>query len=242
MRKISLWARHHRPSAISSLIVIKLLLAALAYYIGSALLDLSIHIPFFVLLSAMAVFLLAALLYPSRRQYSGSKKQRYTWQKSCDFTIAACCFLMIASLVNSNGAVSGITDSFASQVTTVKTPTAEEILASLKYRDKSTLTRQEKRILKDEFKKQLKLYAVAKVTGNKDGAGKALLITLTIIGAIGLLYLVAALACSLSCNGSDFAAVVVALLGTAAIVWLVIVLIKRITRGPKMKNKTEPGN
>src|SRR6185503_2830810 len=105
MRKISLWARHHRPAAIASLVVIKLLLAALAYYIGSALLDLSIHIPFFVLLSAMAGFLLAALLYPSRLRHSGSKKQRYAWQKSCDLTIAACSFLMIITLVNSNGAV-----------------------------------------------------------------------------------------------------------------------------------------
>src|SRR6185503_15859954 len=218
MRKISLWARHHRPAAIASLVVIKLLLAALAYYIGSALLDLNIHIPFFVLVSTMAIFLLAALLYPSRRRHGASKRQRYTWQKSCDFAIAACSFVMIATLVNSNGAVSGITDSFASQVTTVETPTAEEILASLKYRDKSTLTRHEKRILKDEFKKQLKLYAVAKVTGNKDGAGKALLITLTIIGALGLLYLVAALACTLSCNGSDAAAVVVFILGLAAVV------------------------
>ena len=132
--------------------------------------------------------------------------------------------------------------SFASNVITKATPSAEEILASLQYRDKSSLTRQEKRILKEEFKKQIKIYAVAKITGNKDGASKAVLIILTIIAAIGLLTLLAALACSLSCNGSDAAAVIVGVLGAAAIIWGTIVLVNRISRGPKKKsgNPTEP--
>jgi hypothetical protein len=238
MRKISLWAKHHRLQAIASLVIIKLLLAVIAFYIGSALLDLDIQIPFIVFIIAMIILLVAAFLYPSRHK-GFSKKQFYVRQKSSDFIIAACSFVMIGTLVNNN-LPAPVTMALASNVSAI-TPTAEEILASLQYRDKSTLTKKEKRILKQEFKKQLGVYAVAKVKGDKSGAGKSVLMILTIIAALGLLYLVAALACNLSCNGSDFAAVVVLLLGTAAIVWGVVVLLNRISKGPKKKKEESPG-
>ena len=242
MRKISLWAKHHRVEAIVSIVAIKLVLAVIAFYIGSALLEMNFRIPVAVCIIALIVLAVAAWLYPSRRLTHFSKKQFYLRQKSCDFIIGACSFVMIGSLVNNNLPLPGAV-SFASNVITQSTPTAEEILASLQYRDKSSLTRQEKRILKEEFKKQIKIYAVAKITGNKDGASKAVFIILTIIAAIGLLTLLAALACSLSCNGSDVAAVIVGVLGAAAIIWGTIVLVNRISRGPKKKsgNPTEPG-
>jgi hypothetical protein len=122
-----------------------------------------------------------------------------------------------------------------------KDPTAEQILASLKYRDKSSLTRLEKRILKAEFKKQLKVWTLAKITGKKEEGDKAGLIILAIIGAIGLFFLVASLSCSLSCNGSDAAAVAVLLLGTAAIVLGLIAVIRSINRKKRkpVETKTE---
>ena len=241
MRKISVWARNHRLAAISCIVMLKLLLALIAYYVGTSLSKLGIDIPFPVLAATMIVFLATAMFYPSRnRQKTISKNLFYTWQKTCDFVIAACTFVMIATLINSNMAATGTTEAYASHVTTITEPTAEEILASLKYRGKSSLTKQEKRILKTEFKKQLKVYVAEKVKGNKDGAGKAGLIILTIIGALGLLYLVAALACSLSCNGSDAAAVIVGILGVALIVWGTIALIKRISRGKKKNDDVAP--
>jgi uncharacterized membrane protein len=236
MRKISFWAKHHRFQAITFLVIIKLLLAYIAFYVGSSLLDLDIHIPFFVFGIALFILVMAALIYPSRRFTRLSKNQFYIRQKSCDFIVAACSFLMIGTLVNNNLPLAGTTISLASNVTSIQ-PTAEEILVSLKYRDKSTLTRQEKRILKEEFKKQLKVYAVAKVTGHTSDAGQAGLIILTIVAALGLLFLVASLACSLSCNGSDAAAVIVGVLGVALIVWGTIALIKRISKGPEKKKE-----
>jgi uncharacterized membrane protein len=236
MRKISFWAKHHRFGAIAFLVIIKLLLAYIAFYIGSSLLDLDIHIPFFVFGIALFILVMAALIYPSRRFTRLSKNQFYIRQKSCDFIVAACSFVMIGTLVNNNFPLPATTISSASNVTAIQ-PTADEILASLKYRDKTTLTRQEKRILKEEFKKQLKVYAVAKVTGHTSDAGKAGLIILTIVAALGLLFLVASLACSLSCNGSDAAAVIVGVLGVALIVWGTIALIKRISKGPEKKKE-----
>lgn len=99
-------------------------------------------------------------------------------------------------------------------------PASEEILASIHENGKVHLTKQEKRILKPEFRKQLKLYAKAKLRGDKSSGEKALLIILTIIAALRLLYLLAALACSISCGGADALAVIVAVLDTAGIVLL----------------------
>jgi len=239
MRKISLWATHHRFPAITFVVIIKLLLAFIAFYIGSSLVDLNIYIPFIVFIVALTVLIAAAFLYPSDKLRGSGKKYAYTRQKSCDFIIAACSFIMIGTLVNNNMPIPGTTISYASNVVSTTTPTAEEILASLQYRDKSTLTKQEKRILKQEFKRQLKLYVVAKLKKDKDGGAKTAKIILTIVVALGLLYLVAALACSLSCNGSDAAAVIVGILGLALIIWGLVVVIRRIVKGPR-KKQPEP--
>lgn len=64
----------------------------------------------------------------------------------------------------------------------------------------------------------------------KSGAGKGLLIFLTIVGALALLYLLAALSCSIACSGADGLAILVFVAGLGLIVWLSVVVIKRILR------------
>ena len=66
--------------------------------------------------------------------------------------------------------------------------------------------------------------------GKKADAEQVALIILACIAAVGLLYLVMALACTLSCNGSDAAAVIVAILGLAGIIWGLIAVIRAINR------------
>ena len=61
-----------------------------------------------------------------------------------------------------------------------------------------------------------------------------------ILLALILAYGVAALACSLSCAGSDAAAVIVAVLGLTGIVFLTIVLIRGILRKSKKEKETKP--
>lgn len=235
MRKISIWATHHRFPAITFVVILKLLLAFIAFYVGSSLLDLNIQISFIFFIVALGILIGAAFLYPSDKLRSSGKKHMYARQKTCDFIIGACSFVMIGTLVNNSIVLPSTSVAYASNTTTTITPTAEEILASLQYRDKSTLTKKEKRILKEEFKRQLKLYVVAKVKKDKDSGAKTAKIILAIVVALGLLYLLAALCCSLSCNGSDTAAVIVGLLGLFLIVWGLIAVIHRITKGPRKK-------
>jgi fatty acid desaturase len=238
MRKISLWAKHHPLQAILFIIIIKILLAIIAFFIGSALLKMGFYIPFIVFIISIIVLLAAVFFYPSRHFAGLSKKQFYIRQKSCDLAIAICAFVMIGTLVNNNFIIPHSTVSFASNSIIKTSPTAEEILASLQYRDKSSLSKQEKKILKHEFKKQLKVYAKAKLRGKKDEAAKALWIILTVIAAVGLLFLLAALACSLPCSGAEGAAVAVMIIGLVAIIWGAVVLIKRISSGPKQKENS----
>src|SRR5438128_784233 len=73
-------------------------------------------------------------------------------------------------------------------------------------------------------------YVKATIRNDKTAADQALLIILAIIVALGLLYLVAAAACSLSCSGADAAAALVAIVGTVGIIWLLVIIIKKIGR------------
>ncbi|MBL7740945.1 MAG: hypothetical protein JNK14_17115 [Chitinophagaceae bacterium] len=240
MRKISLWAKLHRPAAVISLIFIKLLLLLAAYFIGRSLQDMNIHIPAVFCAVVVILFISAIIFYPRRGNGILTKKQFYALQKSCDYAIALFTFIMATVLVNTNFTLTYPAASSATTSITTNPPTAEEILASLQYRDKKSLTRQEKRILKQEFKHQLKVFVKAKLAGKKDDSDKALLIILTIIGAVGLLFLVAALSCSIACNGAEGLAIAVAILGVTAIVLGVVAIIRSIKRGPRKRTEDLP--
>ncbi len=237
MKSISFWAKHNPWKARLIIVVSHILLILIACWVGIKLFSYDFQIPALLLYLFILIFIIAAAFYPAE------KKKNYLHQKISDFTLAASTFCMIICLAN-NQTISGTIFNTikASSHSSIKpgkeTPTAEQILASLKYRDKSSLTKTEKRILKKEFKDQLKIYTKAKISGNRSTAGDAALIMLAIIVALGLLYVVAALACGISCNGSEGAAIVVAVLGTAAVILGLVLVIKRITRGPRKKKKS----
>lgn len=65
---------------------------------------------------------------------------------------------------------------------------------------------------------------------------KTALIILSVLVAAGLFYIVLGLSCSLSCGGSDAAAVIVLLGGTALTIFLLVLAIRAIT-GKKKKKK-----
>ena len=237
MRKISLWAKHHPRTARVYIIIIKILLAAMAWFVSRSLIEMDIILPGGIGLAALLIFFLAALLYPSKSgTKSSSRSHFYIKQKSCDFTLVACTFIMMVSIINNQQYRIAINSLHAStNIIASSEPTAEQILTSLKDSDKKKLTRLEKRILKQEFKKQLKVFTTASLACDKKGSDQAGWIILTIIVALGLTFLLTALVCSLSCGGAEGIAVVVAILGLAAIIWGTIAMIKKIKRKEKKK-------
>ena len=210
----------------------------MAWFVGRALSEMDITVPRGLGYFTLLIFIVVALLYPSGNSIISSRKYFYIRQKSCDALLAACTFIMMVSITNNQLYHVATSSSYAtSSISISKPPTAEEILSSLKYRDKKTLTKQEKKILRQEFKKQLKIFTKATLSGNKKNADNSALVILVIIGAIGLTILLAALVCSISCGGAEGLAVAVALLGLTAIIWASVVLIRRIHNGPRNKNK-----
>jgi hypothetical protein len=83
--------------------------------------------------------------------------------------------------------------------------------------------------LKHEFFIQVKHYVKAKVKGDAPTAEKAITVVLVIGAAVGLTYLLAGLACSLSCSGAEGLALLVTIIGLSAIIFGSIVLIRTIT-------------
>lgn len=241
MRSLSFWAKNNRPIAITILVITKILLVLLAYSLGRILQGGELVVPAWVYYVSIFFFVAGAVAYPASKKSKTASSGRYHYwrRKTCDVVMSICCFVMITTLVNSNFGIVSPSNISASNAPGVR-PTAEEILASLAHRDKSSLTKMEKRILKKEFKKQLKLYAKAKITGKKKDADKSLLIILTIVAALGLLYLVAALSCGLACNGAEGAATLVAILGVVGVVIGTIFVIRAINRRDRKRREYAP--
>ena len=152
MRQISLWAKQHKNSARFLVILIKITLVFMAYYAGSRLYQIDIHIPGMLLGITCTISICTAILYPSKKNNLLSKDQLYVRQKSCDFILSACTFILIITIVNRGNTIKrSLLSTVYATVIKRPRPKAEEILSSLNYRDKSSLTRVEKRVLKKEF-------------------------------------------------------------------------------------------
>lgn len=243
MKKLSRWAKENPWKARIIIILVHFALVTIALFTGESFTTLGIQFPAWLLFLFLSVFILAAVFYPSRRKRTVINRDlHYFRQKSCDFLLAASTFCMILCLATKNTvSVSIFQPASASNginlTKETKKPTAEEILASLAYRDKSTLTRAEKRILKQEFKTQLKNYVAAKLAGNKAEGDRVGLIILAIIGALGLLFLLASLSCSIACGGSEGLAIAFLIVGAAGIIWGLIAVIRNIKRNNKKARK-----
>ncbi len=237
MKTISIWASRHVMITRYLVAITKLILAAMAYYTGMALYRMQVIVPGNALLiSSLVVFLAIAFIYPNRKKIVHSTRWHYAKQKTCDIIIGLCSFVSIAAMVNNGDIVNTYSHTYGSGI--IKHPiTATELLQTFNSGEKTSFTPKEKRILRKEFYRQLKIYAVAKLNHDAKQSGEAWKIALTIVAALGLLFLVASLACSLSCNGSDAAAVIVGVLGLVGIIWGAVALIRRINRGPNKPGK-----
>lgn len=234
MKKLSFWAKAHPRKAITLIVVLKISLVVLAVYTGNQFYKTGISLSPWLIAFATLLLATGVAFYPAK----GIKQ--YALRKACDYTIALASFIAITCMA-SNGFsnFSPFTETNASIPGKRIAPTAQEILNSLQYRDKESLSRKEKRVLKKEFFKEMKVYAEAKAFGDKKTANEALAIIVSILAAVGLLYLVGALACSLSCSGSDAAAIIVAILGLAGVIIGLIFVIRAIHRGAKKREKKE---
>lgn len=241
MKKISFWAKAHKWQTRVIIIVAFLVLNTLGIVTGILLQQLEVSVSLTVLFILFTLYLAALITYPNKSEKGKtlSRTAFYIKQKSCDFILAASSFGMIVYLANHpdrlfqlypeiNAAMktspSLPKDSLARGYKSIK-----DFSTSMKDKNGNQLKwKERKKLLKEQIREIKKSKGLTK--GDKTG-----LIILSVLVAIGLIVLVASLACSLSCSGSDALAVIVGIGGTALIIFLLVLIIRNI----KKKRKEE---
>lgn len=229
MRKFSLWGKHHVTPARIIIALSNILLIWIAYFLGNQISVSGVEISSLWLYVLMLTFFIACFLYPKQRTST-----TYIKRKMCDAVIISCSFFMVICLVMQLNRPSHLLQTTQAAVpadpSLYKSPEAQKLLEQFTSGQKKEFTAREKRIIRREFKYQLGQYAKAKLTGDKATGDKVGLIILACILAVGLMFLLLGLACSISCGGADGLAVVVAVLGTAGIIWGLIAVIHAIKK------------
>lgn len=237
MRSLSVWARHHIAYARIIIIISRCLLIYIAYFLGTQVAQSGINLSPLWIYFFIILFFITCATYPL-----GKAAKTYKKRKLFDFIISASGFFMMLCWVCGLNQSTAVYETAHAAVlpgdtSLYKSSQAKNLIESFQKGEKTKFTAKEKRIIKKEFNHQLLQYAKSKVTGNTSTADQVALIILACIAAVGLFYLVAALACTISCNGSDAAAIVVLVLGTAAIIWGLVVIIRSILRKKRLKTQ-----
>ncbi len=223
MRLLSYWAKANAPTARLLIVILYVFINIIALITGSLLwaIDIELQEGFLLMLAFISVSLY--LLYPA--------KASYYQRKLFHGLMAVCTFLLITffgnKLHNSNSTWSFLN---STQAVTYHNNGSNE---HVNYEDKHI---KEKRFQKKQAKTFLQKLAAKK---DRSNAAKILLITLTIIVALGLLYLLAALSCTIACNGVEALAILVAIAGTFGIVFGVIRIIQVILGKERRKKRKQ---
>lgn len=245
MKQISYWAKSHKLEARITIVICYIILNVLAIITGYLLQQIGLSLLPVFLFCCFMIFMIAIIVYPSKylKGLHLSYSAFYNLQKTCDFIIVSCTFCMIAYLsnrpenlfrfypqVNASVIIHTPKDNMAKPYKSIS-----DFYSSLKGKGGNSLKwKERKRLLKEQVK------SIKKDKDLSDGE-KISLIILSVLVAIGLFYLVLGLSCSLSCSGSDAAAAIVGLGGTALIIFLLILAIRAIT-GNKRKRKINSEN
>ena len=242
MKKLSVWARNHKNAARLLIIFSFVILTILGLFTGILLADLDLVLSTTTYFLISILFCTGLLRYPPkelRRKYNA--RTFYIRQKSCDFLLAATTFCL---LVVAGQHPEKIFRHFPeSQASVIPLPLLVKDSILKKYKSinefSASMKDQNGKQLKWKERKKLMKQQVRhiKKTTELSGGAKITLIILSVLVALGLVYLVAGLACSLSCSGAEGAAVLLGIGGTGLIIFLLIITIRAIT-GKKRRKKT----
>ena len=240
MKKISYWAKKHKSQARIVIVASFIFLNTLAFFTGHFLNQLGIVFSPGILFGCFFIFLIALIAYPLKKRNETKLNQLayYHLQKSCDFILAASTFCIIVCLSNSPERlfqfypqIKAFVITSPSKDSTVKNyKSISDFYTSLiDGKGNSLKWKERKKLLKEQVRE-------IKKDNNTSKGEKTALIILSALVAAGLLFLVAGLSCSLSCSGSDAAAAIVGIGGTALVIFLLVLAIRAIN-GKKRKDK-----
>lgn len=232
MKNLSRWAKAHPRQARLILVLVHVCIAFGALTCGFLTYFADIALPTWSPILLANVFFIAYFFYPQKGATQGWFHYSYVRQKSLDFVLSTCYALLIVAGLNV-WLVSNFDGS-------IKQASASPVLTAQHLKpaglDEKTAKKHKITDLKasfQELKAAIKNYKAAqKAAGNSaaGGGGKGWLIALTILGALGLGYVITGLACGIACSGQEGLAWALLIVGWGGIIWLSIILIKKIAR------------
>jgi len=209
----------------------KIIIAIESILVGCWIYFEDIQIPEIAFSIFAGIFIIVTFLYPHRSSKKGIFKYAYAKQKVLDGILVLLGPILIIISINNFTYNSDYAHTSSRPVATfvVHKTTTKPKLFNQKKNIKEQLcsfkkqVKAEMKILKSEYKK----------AKTKFGVTQVMLLLLTIAVFIVLGYLIIALGCSLSCSGNDAAAVLVVVGGGVGLVWLTIIVLKKIFRMSK---------
>lgn len=225
MKQLSQWARRNVKLTWGIIILIHLLLAYVWMAIGIELFDQGIHVPSYVMQLGILLFLLAVLGYPMRRKQKGFFRYSYARQKILDGLLVVAFALMLIPHANHTANLpdtNSISEAVAKPIVL-----NEDVLKPDRAERKAF--RQEIRSNRKQLRKSIRGTLKSLKQESSDGGG-FILGLLTIIGAILLLLLVAALSCAVGCSGSGAGALLVLIGGIGLVIFLSILAFRGISK------------
>ena len=222
MKLLSSWASQHRWTARLTIMGLYVVVNTCGLLAGDLLHLADVHITqSSVYLLAFAA--LAAMVFYPVTSNRADYKALFSRRKSFDLFLTCCTFFLLVCLGNGNKAFS------------FSQPAVGAAHASSTSFSAEGKPRLSKKSMIKKIRENIRTIRNMYRDGSK--AEKTALIILVVILGLAAAFGIAALSCSLSCNGSEALALVVLLLGTALIVFLGSRAIRSIKRGPK--NPTE---
>lgn len=237
MRQISFWAKAHKWQSRAIIVLIYILLNIIGFFTGQLLKDIHVIIPSFYFTGYILFTIILWVCYPGKHTRPVIKVSSYVYRKTFDLLLGAVTYLMIIYAGNNKEHL--FMKSEPAQAFKVvhskdsayyNNPLIRNFIETIQKNDVNKLTTKQKIKL---VKQQIKIVQKDKTLSKGE---KAILIILSVFVAMGLLAGVGALSCSLSCSGSEAAAAIVGLGGTFLIIFLLVVVIKRITKGRRKKD------
>ena len=211
----------------------------LGLFLGDLLFSADIVLTILFIYLPIGLLFTGLLIYPSKERKS-SYKNFYGQQKTADLLLAVSTFLFIVYGGNSLNKAS-YTSFSGAYATSLSIPSNQLVNTNSSLDPKEEIS--EKPLSKKELKKKLrsKWKEFRKHYKESTKGEKTALIILSVIIAAGLLLLLAGLSCEISCSGSEGLAIAVGILGTGLIIFLLVRVIQRINRGPRVKTERNEG-
>lgn len=225
--KISYWAKENLWKARMLIIMGLIALTNCAIFWGELLHEEGFYLSDSILYVSAIVFIGFAITYPISNSHQ--KKNVFLQRKLSDFTLMLTTALMV--MVQSNHLASNKPYTSSLQMEGTAYAWVPKKIENSKTEQLPSLNKEEKR----NFKKAI----ISELKANKSYSNgeKVVLTLLSVLGAAALLILLAMAVCNLSCSGAEGAAVLVAVAGVGAVVFLFVLIMKRIHGQNKTSTK-----